>query len=75
MSERKPRTFFARPEGGVHLRIWFAKAGKNAKEEGIAPLPERHFANGNYSFSLTDFNPIGLTQEHAVESGKEVSLY
>ena len=75
MSERKPRTFFARPEGGVHLRIWFAKAGKNAKEEGIAPLPERHFANGNYSFSLTDFNPIGLTQEQAVESGKEGSLF
>jgi phage shock protein PspC (stress-responsive transcriptional regulator) len=75
MSERKPRTFFARPEGGVHLRIWFAKAGKNAKEEGIAPLPERHFANGTYSFSLTDFNPIGLTQEQAVESGKEGSLF
>ena len=75
MSERKPRTFFARPEGGVHLRIWFAKAGKNAKEEGIAPLPERHFANGTYSFSLTDFNPVGLTQEQAVESGKEGSLF
>lgn len=75
MSERKPRTFFARPEGGVHLRIWFAKAGKNAKEEGVAPLPERHFANGTYSFSLTDFNPIGLTQEQAVESGKEGSLF
>ena len=75
MSERKPRTFFARPEGGVHLRIWFAKAGKNAKEEGIAPLPEQHFANGTYSFSLTDFNPIGLTQEQAVESGKEGSLF
>ena len=75
MSERKPRTFFARPEGGVHLRIWFAKAGKNAKEEGISPLPEQHFANGTYSFSLTDFNPIGLTQEQAVESGKEGSLF
>ena len=71
MSERKPRTFFARPEGGVHLRIWFAKAGKNAKEEGISPLPEQHFANGTYSFSLTDFNPSGLTQEQAVEAGKE----
>jgi len=75
MSERKPRTFFARPEGGVHLRIWFAKAGKNAKEEGIAPLPEQHFANGTYSFSLTDFNPVGLTQEQAVEAGKERSLF
>jgi phage shock protein PspC (stress-responsive transcriptional regulator) len=75
MSERKPRTFFARPEGGVHLRIWFAKAGKNSKEEGISPLPEQHFANGTYSFSLTDFNPIGLTQEQAVESGKEGSLF
>jgi phage shock protein PspC (stress-responsive transcriptional regulator) len=75
MSERKPRTFFARPEGGVHLRIWFAKAGKNAKEEGISPLPEQHFANGTYSFSLTDFNPVGLTQEQAVEAGKEGSLF
>ena len=75
MSERKPRTFFARPEGGVHLRIWFAKAGKNSKEEGISPLPEQHFANGTYSFSLTDFNPFGLTQEQAVESGKEGSLF
>ena len=75
MSEQKPRTFFARPEGGVHLRIWFAKAGKNAKEEGIAPLPEQHFANGTYSFSLTDFNPVGLTQEQAVEAGKEGSLF
>lgn len=75
MSERKPRTFFARPEGGVHLRIWFAKAGKNAKEEGISPLPERHFANGTYSFSLTDFNPIGLTKEEATEAGKAGSLY
>jgi hypothetical protein len=46
MSERKPRTFFARPEGGVHLRIWFAKAGKNSKEEGIAPLPERGRTRG-----------------------------
>lgn len=75
MSERKPRTFFARPEGGVHLRIWFAKAGKNAKEEGISPLPERHFANGTYSFSLTDFNPVGLTKEEATEAGKAGSLY
>jgi len=75
MSERKPRTFFARPEGGIHLRIWFAKAGKNAKEEGISPLPEQHFANGTYSFSLTDFNPIGLTQEQAVEAGKDGSLF
>ena len=39
MSERKPRTFFARPEGGVHLRIWFAKAGKNSKEEGDLTAP------------------------------------
>jgi phage shock protein PspC (stress-responsive transcriptional regulator) len=75
MSERKPRTFFARPEGGVHLRIWFAKAGKNSKEEGISPLPEQHFANGTYSFSLTDFNPVGLTKEEATEAGKEGSLY
>lgn len=75
MSERKPRTFFARPEGGVHLRIWFAKAGKNSKEEGVSPLPEQHFANGTYSFSLTDFNPIGLTKEEATEAGKEGSLY
>lgn len=75
MSERKPRTFFARPEGGVHLRIWFAKAGKNSKEEGISPLPERHFVNGTYSFSLTDFNPVGLSQEQATEAGKAGSLY
>lgn len=75
MSERKPRTFFARPEGGVHYRIWFAKAGKNAKDEGTSPLPEQHFANGTYSFSLTDFNPIGLSQEQAVEAGKSGSLF
>ncbi len=75
MSERKPRTFFARPEGGVHLRIWFAKAGKNAKEEGVSPLPEQHFANGTYSFSLTNFDPAGLTPEEAVEEGKAGSLF
>ena len=75
MSKQKPRMFFKRPDGGLHERIWFAKAGKGPQEAGIAPMAARHLANGTYSVSMTDFNPIGLSLEEAVEAGKAGSLY
>jgi hypothetical protein len=76
MASRKPRTWFPKITGGVHFRIWFAKAGRGTPNDtGIAPVPARHIENGTYSFSLALFDPTDMTQKEATEAGKESSMY
>lgn len=76
MASRTPRTWLPKITGGVHLRIWFAKAGRGTPNDtGISPIPARHIENGTYSFSLALFDPTPMTQKEATEAGKETSLY
>ena len=70
------RTWYPRVGGGLHLRIWFAKAGRGTvNDTGIAPPPEQQLKNGTYSFNLSLFDPTGMTLKEAAEAGKETSLY
>ena len=66
---------YMKAEGGLHQRVWFAKAGRGAQDIGIAPPAERQLENGTYSFSLSAFDPRRLSQKEAVEEGRAKSLY
>lgn len=66
---------YMKAEGGLHQRVWFAKAGRGAQDAGIAPPADRQLENGTYSFSLSAFDPRSLSQKEAVEEGKVRSLY
>lgn len=68
-------THYVKAEGGFHQRIWFAKAGRGPQEVGIAPMADRHLANGTYSFSLAAFDPRQLDAKEAAAQGKVTSLY
>lgn len=69
-------THYMKAEGGLHQRVWFAKAGRGiAQDTGISPTAEQHLKNGTYSFSLAAFNPAGMDQKAATEEGKASSLY
>lgn len=75
-SRKGPRVWFPRIGGGLHERIWFAKAGKGTlNDTGIAPPAHIQIQNGTYSLNLSVFDPTGMTQKEAVEAGKETSLY
>jgi len=70
------RTWFPRVDGGVHQRIWFAKAGRPTEgDAGIAPPAHKHIENGTYSFNLSLFDPTDISKEEAVELGKEGSIF
>ena len=70
------RTWFPRVDGGVHQRIWFAKAGRPTEgDAGIAPPAHKHIANGTYSLNLSLFDPTDISKEEAVELGKEGSIF
>ena len=77
MASRKgSRTWFPRVDGGVHQRIWFAKAGKGTQNDtGIAPAADQQIKNGTYSLNLAVFDPRTMTQKEAAEAGKEGSMY
>lgn len=70
------RTWFPRVDGGVHQRIWFAKAGRPTEgDAGIAPPAHKHIENGTYSMNLSLFDPTDISKEEAVELGKEGSIF
>ena len=70
------RTWFPRVDGGVHQRIWFAKAGKGTQNDtGIAPPADQQIKNGAYSLNLAIFDPRSMTQKEAAEAGKDASMY
>ena len=76
MTAKNGRVWFVRNEGGLHQRIWFAKAGKGGRNDmAIAPEPRFHLQNGSYSFSLSHFDPRGLALKEAQEEGKATSLF
>ena len=69
-------THYMKAEGGLHQRIWFAKAGRGTNQDtGISPPADQHLANGTYSFSLASFDPRDLDVKEATAQGKESSLY
>ena len=69
-------THYMKAEGGLHQRIWFAKAGRGTHQDiGISPVAEQHLANGTYSFSLAGFDPFEMDLKEATAAGKENSLY
>lgn len=69
-------THYMKAEGGLHQRIWFAKAGRGTHQDiGISPVAEQHLANGTYSFSLAGFDPFEMDLKEATAAGKEHSLY
>jgi len=69
-------THYMKAEGGLHQRIWFAKAGRGTNQDtGISPPADQHLANGTYSFSLAAFDPRDLDVKEAAAQGKETSLY
>lgn len=69
-------THYMKAEGGLHQRIWFAKAGRGTHQDiGISPVAEQHLANGTYSFSLAGFDPFEMDLKEATAAGKETSLY
>jgi len=75
-AKKSSRTWFPRVDGGVHQRIWFAKAGKGTQNDtGIAPPADQQIKNGTYSFNLAIFDPTTMTQKEAAEAGKEGSMY
>lgn len=70
------RTWFPRVDGGVHQRIWFAKAGRPTEgDAGIAPPAHKHIENGTYSLNLSLFDPTDISKEESVELGKEGSIF
>lgn len=76
MTAKNGRVWFVRNEGGLHQRIWFAKAGKGGRNDmAIAPEPRLHLQNGSYSFSLSRFDPRRLALKEAQEEGKATSLF
>jgi phage shock protein PspC (stress-responsive transcriptional regulator) len=76
MCAKKEKVWFVRNEGGLHQRIWFAKAGKGTpSDKGIAPEPHYHLQNGSYSFTLAHFDPRGLSLKEAQEEGKATSVF
>jgi len=75
-AKKGSRTWFPRIDGGVHLRIWFAKAGKGTEADAGMVLPaEQQIENGTYSMNMSIFDPVGISKEEAVELGKEGSVY
>ena len=75
-AKKGSRTWFPRVDGGVHQRIWFAKAGRPTEgDAGIAPPAHKHIENGTYSMNLSLFDPTGISKEEAVELGKEGSIF
>jgi len=75
-AKKGSRTWFPRVDGGVHQRIWFAKAGKGTQNDtGIAPPADQQIKNGTYSINLAVFDPAPMTQKEAAEAGKEGSMY
>jgi hypothetical protein len=75
-AKKGSRTWFPRVDGGVHQRIWFAKAGKGTQNDtGIAPPADQQIKNGTYSINLAIFDPTTMTQKEAAEAGKEGSMY
>ena len=75
-AKKGSRTWFPRIDGGVHLRIWFAKAGKGTEADAGMVLPaEQQIKNGTYSMNMSIFDPVGISKEEAVELGKEGSVY
>jgi phage shock protein PspC (stress-responsive transcriptional regulator) len=76
MCAKNEKVWFVRNEGGLHRRIWFAKAGKGTQnDKGIAPEPHYHLRNGSYSFTLAHFDPRGLSLKEAQEEGKAKSVF
>jgi len=76
MCAKNEKVWFVRNEGGLHRRIWFAKAGKGTpSDKGIAPEPHYHLQNGSYSFTLAHFDPRGLSLKEAQEEGKAKSVF
>ena len=70
------RTWFPRVDGGVHQRIWFAKAGRPTEGDAvIAPPADQQIKNGTYSMNLSLFDPTDISKEEAVELGKEGSIF
>ena len=75
-AKKGSRTWFPRIDGGVHLRIWFAKARKGTEADAGMVLPaEQQIENGTYSMNMSIFDPVGISKEEAVELGKEGSVY
>jgi phage shock protein PspC (stress-responsive transcriptional regulator) len=73
---KKNKVWFERNEGGLHERIWFAKAGKGGDiDRGISPEPRFHLKNGSYSFTLSFFDPRGMSLKEAQEVGRETSVF
>ncbi len=76
MCAKKEKVWFVRNEGGLHRRLWFAKAGKGSQtDKGISPEPKYHLRNGSYSFTLAHFDPRGLALNEAQEQGKAKSVF
>jgi hypothetical protein len=75
-AKKGSRTWFPRVDGGVHQRIWFAKAGRPTEgDAGIAPPAHKHIENATYSMNLSLFDPTDISKEEAVELGKEGSIF
>jgi len=75
-AKKGSRTWFPRVDGGVHQRIWFAKAGRPTEgDAGIAPPADQQIKNGTYSMNLSLFDPTDISKEEAVELGKEGSIF